>query len=330
MKSKRPFRMGLLLAVMFGVTGCSSSPGEEQAPIELNPSSHIEARLSIMRIRELYESNPAAAVDAAQKLSPKLDALNHLIARVEVAPEHFVDFYELQPDGILVSESGPLGNEQVLDGSELAAHSPVNLYRRLTGGATPPESLVRAAAFRAVSDDSHVPAWDAVAPDLKSSDGVAPAHGRQHGNGLSAVAQPLTATDAAFLMDNFCYGSGDFVKCWLNVAGNGWASANSKSSFAKLEAFGSVAGIWFSYELSVKGSWNLLPGYWQSFYAYSGSYSLCPPLVACGKFEYYIRNHRWDTFNEAGGGYNATLAFRWNCSYGLCGGCGSDPEHRLS
>ncbi|NOK04352.1 MULTISPECIES: hypothetical protein [Myxococcus] len=319
MKNKHLSWLKPMLTVTLLATGCGDSRDEGPVPTELNPSSHAEARLAIMHIRDLYESDPSAALDAAQKLSPKLDALNHLIARIEVAPKHFVDFYELQPDGILVSESGLLGDEPVLNDSELAAHSPLDLFRQLAGGAAPPESLVRAAAHRANSDDSHVPARAAVVPDAKSSEGVVPAYGEQHGDGLSTISQSPTSTTTSSLLNDFCYKSGDFVQCWMNVAGNGWASANSKSSFAKIEAFGTVAGAWFSYELSVNGSWSISPGYWRSFGAYSGSYSTCPPLVACGKFEHYIRNHRWDTFNNAGGGYHATLAFRWNCSYGLCG-----------
>ncbi|SEU21855.1 hypothetical protein SAMN05443572_106333 [Myxococcus fulvus] len=285
----------LLMAAVLCAAGCSGAPGEEQAPLDLNPSSQEEARLTLQRIRELHDEDPVAALDAARRLGPRLDALNHLIARVEVAPEHFVDFYELKPDGILVSESGRLGEGSVLGDRELAAHSSAELYRQLTGGAVPPAALLRAQGHREVSSGSRAPAWAAVEPEARSS-----------------------AAEAS-LLNSFCYPSGDFVKCWLNVAGNGWASANSKSSFAKVEAWGTVAGIWFSYELSVNGSWNINPGYWRSFSAYSGSYATCPPLVACGNFEYYIRNHRWDTFNNAGGGYHATLAFRWNCSYGLCG-----------
>ncbi|NBD09011.1 hypothetical protein [Corallococcus silvisoli] len=314
MSNRFLFRMGLLLVTALGATGCGDSPGEEQASIELNPSSHAEARLSLERIRQLYESNPAAALDARQKLRPRLDVLNRLIVRVEVAPEHSVEFYELRPDGILVAESGPVEGGRILRDSDFADDSAVELYRRLTGGSTPPEALVRAESHR------DGPARDEAVASLGAVEGLAPARGGQQGDVRSSVTQSWTGADGQLWRDTACYKGGDFVQCWPTVTGNGWASANSKSSFIKVAPYsGGIVGVWFSYELSVSGTWGVAPGEMRSFYAYSGSYKTCPPLSACGTFEYYIRNHRWDITDAVGDNYHAAIAFRWNCSYGLCG-----------
>ncbi|QDE84904.1 MULTISPECIES: hypothetical protein [Myxococcus] len=318
MKSKCAFRLGILLMTSLVSAGCGDGLEETQAPIDLSPSSLSAARLSFQRIDRLYESDPAAAVEASRRLRPKLDELNQLLARVEVSREHFIEFYDLQPGGILVVERGPVADGRVLRDGDVARHSAVELYRQLTRGATPPTALVSAESRRAVPDDAHVIVRDEAAPHLESSGGFAPDLGEQGRDGFSSVTQPLTSADGPFWRDSVCYKGGDFVDCWSNVTGNGWAAANAKTSFTQLAPYRGTVGLWVSYESSVKAAWNVAAGEWFSFHQYSGTYWTCPPLVACGSTDYYIRNHRWDVTDAVGDGYHFTYAFRWNCSGGLC------------
>lgn len=169
MKSKCTIRLGILLMAGLVSAGCGDGLGEAQAPIDLSPSSLNAARLSFQHIDRLYESDPAAAMEASRRLRPTLDELNQLLARVEVSREHFIEFYDLQPGGILVVERGPVADGRVLRDGDVARHSAVELYRQLTQGATPPTALVSAESRRAVPDAAQVIVRDEAAPHLESS-----------------------------------------------------------------------------------------------------------------------------------------------------------------
>ncbi|NNB87604.1 hypothetical protein [Corallococcus exiguus] len=314
MKSKRPLRLSVLLIAAMAFPGCN----EDAAPVELNPSSLTEAQRSLQQIDQLYESDPAAALDAGQRLRPKLDELNHLITRVETSPNHYVEFYDLQPGGILLAERGPAGDGRILSESGIADHSAVELYRQLTGGATPPEALVKAERLVTPPDDAHVLARDEADPNLKSSGAFALDRGAQRGDGLASVTQSLGSGDGVVFRDQYCFKAGDFFNCLPNITGDTWASANSKSSFTRLAPYRGSMRMQVSYDNAVKGAWATFAGEEWSFRQLSGTYYPCPVWQACGTQEYYLRTHRWDVLDAAGDGYHFSYAFRSSCSWIGC------------
>ncbi|NOJ83414.1 hypothetical protein [Myxococcus xanthus] len=308
MKSKRSFRLGFFLAATLGSTGCSDSLGEEQTPIELNPSSLTEAQLSLQRIDKLYESNPVAALEAKQQLRPRLDEINHLIARVEMAPEHHVEFYDSGGGGLLIMERGPAENGHILRDEDVAGHSAVELYRRLTGGSTPPEALVRAESLSEAHDGSHImPARDEMVANPESSEGFAP-----------DVTQSWTGADGQQWRDAACFKAGEFFGCFPNSTGHGWAHASAKTSFFRLGPYRGSVRLQASYNGGAWGSWVFFAGESVQYWQRSASYWACPWYEACGVQEYYIRQHRWDVLDADGDGYHFSHAFRSNCSWISC------------
>ncbi|WP_284667857.1 hypothetical protein [Myxococcus sp. SDU36] len=302
-----PFRLGFLLAVALGVSGCGDSFGEDSTSIDINPSSLAEAQLSLQRIDQLYESNPVAALDARQRLGPKLDEINHLVARVEVAPEHFVEFYELGAGGLLVMERGPVENGHVLRDEDVAGRPAVELYRRLTGGATPPDALVRAASPSEAPAGSHVSARDEAVAKLESSEGFAP-----------DVTQSWTGADGQLWRDTACFKAGEFFGCHPNITGHGWAHSPAKTSFVRLGPYRGSVRLQASYDGAPWGSWVFFAGESVQYWQHSASYWACPWWQACGVQEYYIREHRWDVLDADGDGYHFTHAFRNNCTWISC------------
>ncbi|NTX41580.1 hypothetical protein HUA78_44830 [Myxococcus sp. CA033] len=315
MKRNGLFRRGFLLAAALASTGCSDSLDDGQTPINLAPPSLAEAQLSLQRIDQLYESDPAAALDATQKLRPKLDELNNLVARVEMAPAHFVEFYDVQPGGLLVVERGPVEDGRFLRDQEGTDRSAVALYRRLTGGATPPDALVRAESRREAPDDFHLPAWDAAVPSLDFSEGFAPDPGAQTGD---SVTQSWTSDQGPLWRDSACYKWGEFFDCLPNRTGNGAASRNAKTAFIQAAPYRGSLRLQLSYDNVARGAWAVFAGEMASYWWHSASYWACPGGQACGVQEYYIRNHRWDVLDADGDGYHLTWAFRSNCNWISC------------
>ncbi|WP_426754869.1 hypothetical protein [Myxococcus sp. Y35] len=311
MKSKCPSWLGFLLTVVLVPTGCSDTPEGAQALISLAPSSLTEAQVTLQQLDRLYETDPEAAREAVRKLRPKLDELNHLVARVEIAPEHFVEFYDPQAGGILIAERAPIENGRLLRDMDVAGHSAVELYRRLTGGATPPEALVQAEARResAASSRTH---------DPTALEGFALEHVGPPGDDLPSVTQSWTGTDGQLWRDTVCFKSGDRSDCLPNRTGNGGTASNAKTSFAELAPYRGSVTMRRSYDNVLREVWPIFAGEHWWFFQSSATYAPCPSWQACGTREYYLRNHQWDVIDGEGDGYHFATAYRWNCSWIAC------------
>jgi hypothetical protein len=320
MKKRWTFKLLPMLALT--ISGCSESPSAGRVQPDPVPLSLEEAKLSLQEIDQLYGSDPVAAVAAARKLRPKLDELNRLVARVELTPEHFVDFYSSQPGDIVIAEHGPMGVERVLRDEDTAERSAVALYRQLARGATVPAALINAEARDAERQDPDAVAGDLLLPHLESSGGCQPDQGYKDGNGLSSVTQSLTSGDDAFWRDNVCYRGGDFLGCLPNRTGHGWASTNAKTSFIEVAPYRGNVSVQRSYDGSLRQTYALFAGEWWSFFQSSGTYANCCGICGCGTWEYYLRNHRWDVVDADGDGYHFAYSFRWNCNDF---GCNSRP-----
>lgn len=301
-------------------SGCSESPSESRRQPNTDPSSLEEAKVSLQEIDQLRGSDPVAAMAAAQKLRPKLDELNRLVARVELAPEHFVDFYSSQPGDIVIAEHGPMGAKRVLRDEDMTDHSAVTLYRQLAGGAAVPAALINAEARDAEPHDPDAVTQDPLLPHLESSGECPPDQGYQGGKDPSSITQSLTSGDGVFWRDNVCFRGGDFLSCLPNRTGNTWASANAKTSFLEVAPYRGDLSVQRSYDGSLRQTYALFQGEWWSFWQSSGTYANCCGICACGTWEYYIRNHRWDIVDADGDGYHYAYSFRWNCNDFGCNG----------
>lgn len=320
MTSNFPSWLGSLLTVAVVSTGCNDTPEGAQAHINLAPASLAEAQVTLQQLDRLYEMDPEATREAVRKLRPKLDELNNLAARVEIAPEHFVDFYDPQSGGILIVERGPVEDGRLLRDTDVAGHSAVELYRRITGGATPPGALILAEERRASAGSSIMLAQGEATHGMASSEGFALDHGgvASPGDDLPSVTQSWTGTDGQRWRDTVCFKSGDRSDCLPNRTGNGGTASNAKTSFAEIAPYRGNVTMRRSYDNALREVWPIFAGEHWWFFQSSGTYAPCPSWQACGTREYYLRNHHWDVIDGDGDGYHFATAYRWNCSWIDC------------
>lgn len=312
MKKTRSLTYFMASFACAAVAGCSAAPLDEDVHVDTNPATLEEARTALDRIDELQHQNPELANRLLAELKPRLDELNGLVARVEVAPQHFVSFYETQPGVLGISERAPKGTASALRSVDLSL-APAELYRRLAKGADAPAALIaaheRAVAAKRVAEalhaDDHPASIDVAASvpeDLVSR------------SDAGQVQQALTEADGRWWRDNVCFKGGDFRGCFPNWGGHGYAKANAKTSFFQVAPYsGNFVTVQFMYEGSPKFADAIFPGEHGSWWWHSDSYSDCCIICACGTYDYNRRAHRWDILNGQGDGYHWTHAFRWTC-----------------
>lgn len=313
MKSKCPSWLGSVLTVAWVSAGCGETHEGAQARIDLTPPSLTEAQVTLQHLDRLSESDPQASREAVRKLRPKLDDLNRLVARVEVSPEHFVEFYDPTSGGMLIAEHGPAEDGRLLRESDVTGHSAVALYRRLAGGATPPEALVLAEARRVIADSFRMPTETEATHGLASLGTVSPP-----GADLPSDTESWTGSDGQLWRDTVCFRGGDRSDCLPNRTGNGGTSQNSKTSFAELAPYRGSVTMRRWYDNGLRQVWPTFAGEHWWFFQASGNYAPCPDWQACGTREYYLRNHSWDVIDGEGDGYHFATAYRWNCTWIAC------------
>ncbi len=179
---------------------------------------------------------------------------SQLVARINVAPSHAVEFYEIQPGVVAIYEHGSLDNgDKPVDLSALENKSVAELYEQLSPGKPVPERVrqaeLRQRAYKESlanpSQESLVPMAAPVAavkPPLRPpplayvvAEPTRPApqpEGRSEGlagsaPGAGEVAQLDAASDAVWWQSNFCtWANGvDGVWCPTNVA---WAHSGAR------------------------------------------------------------------------------------------------------
>jgi hypothetical protein len=317
--SKTSALFGLPLAA--ALMACDPAPSGDSGKIDVLPASLDEAEQTIRQIEQLMKSNPndRLAIEATKKLGPRLDELNHLVARIEPKPGHFVSFYETLPGSITVAEKGPANEARVLETAMVEGYPVHHLYRLLTHGAEPPVTLVEAGErdLRARLHET-----------LAGAASDAPAQPASSADEIWTSRQQLTSGDGVFWRDSVCYKGGDIHGCLPNWSEFGWAEwTTAKTSFFQLALF---AGSQMSIRMSVTGPPNgggfivtLFNGEWGTWWAHSARFNDSCFLCAGDDFQYHRQDHRWETIDFSGKQYHFTYAFKYSCN-GI-GPCNRSP-----
>jgi hypothetical protein len=311
-------------------TKIATSDQADIGNINVDPLTLDEAVESLTQIDHLQkiDAQDPRALAALQRLRPRLDQLNHLVARVEPEPGHVVSFYEPQPGLIGVSETGPTSvAPRFVTSPDVGSASVVDLFRRVSSGAEPPPALVLAEARAASARDQNASNTSSVltAPIASASDRPATSVDAPSA-GIGSTASALTAGDGPWWSANVCFKGGDFRGCFPNWGGGGFAQASTKTSFFQVAPFsGNNLSVRFQYEGSTRFTDAVFPGQWGSWWWHSDSFASCwcSPICACGMFDYNTRLHRWDILNASGDGFHWTHAFKWSCGSTLS--CDQSP-----
>jgi hypothetical protein len=311
-----------LLATLCAAAACGSPPASESeapAPIDTHPATFEAARASLDRIKALQQTDPndPVAAQAEHDIQASLDALNHLVARVEPQTGHVVSFYESTPGVIGVSESGPVGDKSLL--ADLHESSMLDLYRKVAG-AEPPAALLDA-ALRAKPT-----AYDPTALHLAAG----PVSGS-----TSQPWQPAPPGKAKAMFEsgqqyaaNGCYSMGDVHACLPTWWNGGWAESNTKSSFINVASLTGTIYVQGKYQGQVVNVDPVFANQWLYWYRSSGTY--CVETQGgnvdgweCIEADYYITDQRWDILYATNQEFDWSYEFRWSCYDG-------DPTYPFS
>jgi hypothetical protein len=308
------------------LSACSSDTNSEapsSAELNLNPKTLDEAAQTLTELDALQKVDSERVRAALVELRPRLDALNHLVARVEVKPGHFISFYEPEPGMIGISEQGPAGEAPLLGGNDLRDNTAVQLYQRFAADAPVPEALLRAQERDVAARVSEVPADNdsALGKDFAVSEMQAPT---TDAAGIARQQQSLTGADGPWWAANVCYDTGDFRGCYPNWANGGYAYASAKTSFFQVAPYsGDLVSVRFQYEGSTRFTDPVFNGGWGSWWWHSDSFWDCCGICACGTRDYNRRSHRWDILNASGDAFHWTFSFKWSCGNTLS--CDQSP-----
>jgi hypothetical protein len=298
--------------------GCGATPPEQTSQgdeINVTPANFDEAKISLARIADLERSNPEdpRVLAALQAIQPSLDALNHLVARVEPKTGHVVSFYESAPGVIGVSESAPVHSERILTDVEVTSF--VALYRQLSGNGEPPAALVQAEA-RGRTARMSTPLGNAALGGLveASAAGQSPPPaaagalgGQEH---VGTTSEALTAGDGAYYVQN-CYEGGDAHGCFPDWWNGGWADARTKTSWINVAAITGTVYMQGTYEGTIVNIDPVLKGQWLYWYRESGTYK----TDAYTWYDWYVTEQRWDILYATGQEFDWSYEFRWSCDY---------------
>jgi len=335
MKLKQVAKWLCVSCLPLTLNACSQGPDPEPAThVELNlsPKNYAEAEATLAQIDTLQKVDAARAHTALLKLQPKLDELNHLVARIEPEPGRFVSFYEPQPGMIGISETGPAQGRHLLDSAKVNQLSAVELFQNLMPSSAPPEALVQAQAREVTAhltelpkdNDSPIGQNMSCTPSKDLSLGKGTVGNVPGAEGVASSAQELTGSDGPWWAANACYKSGDFRGCYPNWGGGGYAYASAKTSFFQIAPYsGDTVYVRFQYEGSTRFTDPVFPGQWGGWWWHSDSFWDCCFICACGVRDYNRRQHRWDILNASGDAFHWTFAFKWSC--GSTGSCDQSP-----
>ena len=319
----------VLSAALLACGEADQGQGGEEA-INVDPKTLEEAADALAQIDALQEINPndQRALDAMEQLRPRLDELNHLVARIEPRPGHVISFYEVEPGNVGIAEATPQGDDRLLTPNDMKSHSLSDLYLKLSGDESAPASLLEAEQrqlLRAQEEsqlEEELVRVPSASSSLESSDpqfgGPLVDESAAHSS-LGTTQQALTAADGPWFRDNVCFKGGDSRGCLPNWGGGGWAQFETKTSFFVVAPYsGYSVSVRFRYEGTTKFIDPVYKGQMLSWWWHSSSYFTCGWPWACGTKDYRIRTHRWDIQNASGDGFHWSFAAKWNCTYWSC------------
>ncbi|HEY2510259.1 MAG TPA: hypothetical protein VGI39_05365 [Polyangiaceae bacterium] len=300
----------LLLPILATACSAPASDGTASAatsPINTHPTTFEEASGSIAQIAALQQKDPndRVAAQALRDMQPSLDALNHLVARIEPKAGHVVSFYESMPGVIGVSESGPTGEAKILGETEVAGQSKLDLYRKLAG--TEPPALLVEAHTRATAQAS-------LAFTERGTGGLVSASSEPSRPTAAGQRSPmLTGSQGPWYVSNGCYEGGDAHACLPDWWNGGWAEYNTKTSFINVAAITGTVYVQGKVQGSVVNLDPVLAGQWLYWYRESPWY--CNPGAggACYSSDYTITDQRWDILQATNQEFDWSYEARWNC-----------------
>ena len=302
-----------VIALLLGLAGCAAEVG---AP-NLAPASLDEAEDTLRHIDAMLDANPEdeEAWEMLEVLQPRLDELNHLVARIELAPGHTVRFYEVEPGMIGVSETSPKGEQPVLNDEEVMGMAVTDLYEHLALERAP-SSLVAAQeredALAQVEEELLVE--DLTLEELGELEQQVPTE-------VGSVQSALTSSQGPYFQNNLCFTRGDFRGCYPNSGGNVFAQANAKTSFFTVAPYRGNVSVRFRYEGVTQFTDAVFSGQVRSFWWHSSSYRQHPSWwIGFNPRRYHRRTHRWEVRNASGDGFHWTHAFKWDCIHADCHG----------
>lgn len=285
--------------------------GLSEEAIDVAPETLEDARNSVTLLdaRLAQSPNDPELLALGRELRSSMQRLSGWVDRVEIAPDHFVDFYA-SGGGVGVSEIMPAGSESVLARFDRSARV-TDIYGDLAPNRALPDALY-----------GELPSDPALAetPELTElHGGGAPLSaedlgGQPLGGELGLARQPLTASDGPFFRDNLCPG-GAFTGCHPNWANGGFASATFRRSDFVIAPFG---GALLSVQIRSNGVLrHTLPVFSGevAFFAWQGAIVDVPTrsccfICACPTEELPAKlSMRWDII-EAGGD-----SFHWGFGY---------------
>jgi hypothetical protein len=296
-----------ILSAVFGLVACGAGPAERET-INTSPATLDEAvsSLDLIQQRLKHDRSDQIAAQALEQIQPRLDELNHLIARAEPAPGRVVSFYESEPGILSISERGPRDATPLLT-EELSRLSVLDLYRHLSG-AEPPEALVRAherelEASRMPSSGEQIEGGP-----VSVSTSIPDAAGSEAGDGITGtVQQSLTAADGPWFAANFCFQfqpETNNYGCHPNWANGAWTQAKTRASKVFVAPFsGDFVNVRMQYSSFTQFTDVVFNGQFYSRSVRSGS----------SGSDVLLRTHRWDVLNAANEGFHFSYGYSWTC-----------------
>jgi hypothetical protein len=306
------FSSALSIAVL-GMAGCAA--GAELDDLDLAPESFEAAEATLARIDAMLEADPEdpLAWDALATLRPRLDELNHLVARIDVGPNHTVSFFEVEPGVLGVSESAPEGAALVLTDELAVGLSVTELYATLAHEPAP-TSLVDAearelAAAIPAENESELLVLESAGPlDTSSELGASE---------LGSTQLALTGAQGQYFRDTYCFDAGDLRGCYPNHWGARFAEASAKTSFFTVAPYSGNVSVRFRYSGETQFIDAVFSGEVRNWWWHSASYRTNGYLPYSPR-DYRRRTHRWDILDASGDQFHWAFNFRWNCSYQTC------------
>ncbi len=308
-----------VVALLLGMAGCAADVGG----VDLAPASLEEAEQTLTQIDAMLDANPedAEALEMLEVLRPRLDELNHLVARIDLAPKHTVRFYEVEPGVIGISESAPAGEQRVLAHEDVMGMAVTDLYEHLALEPAPAvlvDAQAREEALAQAEED--LIAEDLALEELGELDelgDLTPEIPSEVGSAQSA----LTSGHGPYFRDNLCFTRGEFRGCYPNGGGNVYAQANAKTSFFTVAPYQGNVSVRFRYEGTTQFTDAVFNGEVRSFWWHSSSYRRHPSWwIGYNPRRYHRRTHRWEVRNASGDRFHWTHAFKWDCTHTDCHG----------
>ncbi|RKH05242.1 hypothetical protein D7V97_24305 [Corallococcus sp. CA053C] len=153
----------------------------------------------------------------AETETPAATETKGLLTSVRLTNGNVVEFYEMQPGEVIVTEAGQYPNPPA---ASVASLAPVEAYRELTGGRDVPAALAAAQA--------RLEAARAKAPSVPLQaqgpvEGVPTQAAAPQPGGVHASAGPC---DLSWFQDNFCLSGYDYQMCLTNWWGGAWVQIN--------------------------------------------------------------------------------------------------------